>query len=114
MYVWARSERMLFPAQFHVDRIQNRLVDWATQQSVGSYLASVFGAQLTSTQLASGFTVVRTEQGDSFSLGILQPPARPEEPFRAGAEDRQLVASETLEIRVEQVDFLGPIWVAGE
>jgi hypothetical protein len=114
IYVWARSERMLFPAQFHVDSIQNRLVDWATQQSVGAYLASVFGAQLTTSQLASGFTVVRTEQGDSFSLGILQPPARPAEPFRAGAGDRELVASETVEVRVEQVDFLGPIWVSGE
>jgi hypothetical protein len=114
MYVWARSERMLFPAQFHVDSVQNRLVDWATQQSVGAYLTSVFGAQLAQSQLASGFTVVRTEQGDSFSLGILQPPERPAEPFRAGAEDRQLVASETVEIRVEQLDFLGPIWVSGE
>jgi hypothetical protein len=114
IYVWARSERMLFPTQFHVDSIQNRLVDWATQQSVGAYLTSAFGAQLATSQLASGFTVVRTEQGDAFSLGILQPPERPAEPLRAGAEDRQLVASETVEIRVEQVDFLGPIWVGGE
>jgi hypothetical protein len=114
IYVWARAERMLFPAQFHVDSIQNRLVDWATQQSVGAYLTGLFGAQLTTSQLASGFTVVRSEQGDAFSLGILQPPERPPEPIRAGGEDRQLIASETLEVRVEQVDFLGPIVVGGE
>jgi hypothetical protein len=111
MYVWARSQRLLFPAQFRVDSVQNRMVDWATQQSVGGYLANVFGAQITTSQLASGFTVVRTEAGDSFSLGILQPPARPPEPFRSGGEGRELVATETVEIRVEQVDFLGPISV---
>src|SRR4051812_22824762 len=60
IYVWARAERMLFPPQFHVDSIQNRLVDWATQQSVGAYLTGLFGSQLTTSQLASGFTVVRS------------------------------------------------------
>src|SRR4029079_14565890 len=101
IYVWARSERMLFPAQFHVDSIQNRLLDWATQQSVGAYLTGLFGSQLTTSQLASGFTVVRSEQGDAFALGILLPPQRPPEPIGAGGDDRQLIASETLEVRVE-------------
>ncbi|MEY2930525.1 MAG: hypothetical protein RL033_1274 [Pseudomonadota bacterium] len=113
IYVWARSASLLFPVQFRVDSIQNRLVDWATQQSVGAYLANVFGAQVTTSQLASGFTVVRSEEGDAFSLGILQPPARPPQPFRAGGDDRQLVETATVEVRVEQVDFLGPIQVEG-
>jgi hypothetical protein len=112
-YVWARAERLLFAPQFRVDSIQNRLVDWASQQSAAGYLANLFGSQITSNQLASGFTVVRTSEGDSFSLGILQPPQRPAQALHSGGEDRRLVESATTEIRVEQLDFLGPIWIDG-
>ena len=113
-YVCARAERLLFAPQFRVDSIQNRLVDWASQQSAAGYLANLFGSQITSNQLASGFTVVRSSEGDSFSLGILQPPQRPAQALRAGGEDRRLVESATAEIRVEQLDFLGPIWIESD
>lgn len=110
-YVWARTERLLFPPEFRVGSIENRLVDWAQNQSPVGYLANTFGAQITSSQLLSGFTVVRTEDGDAFALGILLPPERPRQPFRSGGEGRALVDADTAEVRVEQVDFLGPIVV---
>ena len=114
MYVWARTERLLFPPQFRVGSIENRMVNWAQNQTPMGYLTNTFGAQITSSQLSSGFTVVRTDAGDAFSLGILQPPERPRQAFATGAEGRLLVASETAEVRVEQVDFIGPIVVEAD
>jgi hypothetical protein len=111
MYVWARTERLLFAPEFRVGSIENRLVDWAQNQSPVGYLANTFGAQITSSQLLSGFTVVRGEDGDAFALGILLPPERPRQPFGSGGEGRWLVDADTAEVRVEQIDFLGPIVV---
>jgi hypothetical protein len=111
MYVWARAQRMLFAPQFRVGSIENRLVDWAQNQSPVGYLTNTFGAQVTSNQLSSGFTVVRSEQGDAFALGILMPPERPRQPFASGGDGRVLVDADTTEVRVEQVEFLGPIVV---
>jgi hypothetical protein len=109
MYVWARTERLLFPPEFRVGSIENRLVDWAQNQSPVGYLTNTFGAQVASSQLLGGFTVVRSEDGDAFALGILMPPERPRQPFASGGEGRALVDADTSEVRVEQVDFLGPI-----
>lgn len=109
IYVWARTERLLFAPEFRVGGIENRLVNWAHEQGPVAYVTRIFGSQIASSQLASGFTVVRTEAGDSFSLGILQPPERPREAFAAGGEGRELVATETVEVRPEQVDFIGPV-----
>ncbi len=111
MYVWARAQRLLFAPEFRVGSIENPLVDWAQKQSPVGYLTNTFGAQVASSQLLSGFTVVRTEAGDAFSLGILLPPERPRQPFGAGGDGRLLVDADTAEIRAEQVDFLGPIVV---
>jgi hypothetical protein len=111
MYVWARTERLLFAPEFRVGSIENRLVDWAQNQSPVGYLANTFGAQITSSQLLSGFTVVRSDEGDAFALGILLPPERPRQPFGSGGEGRWLVDADTSEVRVEQIDFLGPIVV---
>jgi hypothetical protein len=111
MYIWARAERLLFAPEFRVGSIENRLVDWAQNQSPVGYLANTFGAQVTSSQLLGGFTVVRTEDGDAFALGILMPPERPRQPFAAGGAGRLLVDADTSEVRVEQVDFIGPIVV---
>jgi hypothetical protein len=110
MYVWARFNRVAAPAQFQLGSSENPLVDWAAQSPVG-YLANVFGGQIMSGQLASGFTVVRTEDGDDFTLGILQPPARPQHPFKASDEQRYVFANETSEIHAEQLDFIGPLQI---
>jgi hypothetical protein len=111
MYVWARTERLLFSPEFRVGSIENRLVDWAQNQSPVGYLTNTFGTQVASSQLLGGFTVVRTDDGDAFALGILMPPERPQQPFGSGGEGRRLVDADTSEVRVEQVDFLGPIVV---
>lgn len=111
VYVWALTNRIVAGPTFRILSVENRVVDWAARTPVG-YLANTFGGQIVSGQLASGFTVVRTDSGDEFSLGYLRPPARPRRPFSVSG-DRFVQANETTEIRPEQVDFLGPFEVDG-
>ncbi|MCA9629910.1 MAG: hypothetical protein KC766_19700 [Myxococcales bacterium] len=111
VYVWARTNRIVYGPNFQVGAIENKFVDIANKTPVG-YLASTFGSQVVQSQLSSGFTVVHTDEGDDFALGILQPPARPKKPFDTTEGDRYVFANETTEIRNNQVDFLGPFEVA--
>ncbi|HVU00502.1 MAG TPA: hypothetical protein VHE30_02080 [Polyangiaceae bacterium] len=110
-YVFARTNRVVYGPVFQIGSIENKLADWASRSPAG-YLASVFGSQIVESRLASGFTVVRTDQGDDFSLGILTPPARPPHPFGLEDDDRISLANETTEVRSGQVDFVGPLEVA--
>jgi hypothetical protein len=110
MYVWAKTRRILQGPDFKVGSIENKLADWAARSPVG-YMANLFGSQIVSSQLASGFTVVHSDEGDEFALGILQPPARPKKPFDTSDGDRYVFANETTEVRNGQVDFLGPLEV---
>ncbi len=111
VYVWARSAGILRGPEFKVGSVENKVVDWATRTPVG-YLANTFGSQIMSSQLLSGFTVIRTEEGDEFSLGILQPPQRPPRPFGTSGARRLTFANEVTEIHQGEVDFLGPFQVS--
>jgi hypothetical protein len=107
MYVWGRTARIVRGPEFKVSSVEYKVVDWATKTPAG-YIANAFGTQIMSSQLGGGFTVVRTEQGDEFSLGILQPPQRPPKPFGASGVRRVAFANEVTEIHGGEVDFLGP------
>lgn len=113
MYVWGKTARLVSGPDFQVSSVENKMVDWATRTPVG-YMAQTFGGQIVSNHLASGFTVVRTDEGDEFSLGYLAPPQRPAKPFDLDEGDRLIYANETTEVRAEQVDFLGPFEVADD
>jgi hypothetical protein len=110
VYVWARYNRVVSGPLFSIGSIENPLADWAARSPAG-YLAQVFGGQIVQSRLANGFTVIRTDDGDDFSLGILEPPQRPFHPFKLGGSDRISLASETTDVRPNQVDFLGPFEV---
>lgn len=111
IYVWAKTNRVVRAPEFSIGSVENKLVDWATKTPAG-YLANTFGGQIVQGQLTTGFTVVRTDQGDDFSLGILVPPQRPAHPFAIDDDEHYVFANETTEIRSGQVDFLGPLEVA--
>jgi hypothetical protein len=111
VYVWARVNRVLYGPTFAIGSVENPLADWAARSPAG-YLASTFGGQIVESKLASGFTVIRSSEGDDFSLGILMPPAKPPHPFGLGSDDRVMLANETTDVRPGQVDFLGPLEVA--
>ncbi len=98
------------PPQFQLGAVENKLVNWATRTPVG-YLATAFGSQILTSELAAGFTAIRTDNGDEFTLGRLEPPARPRKPFGLSGDDRVLCASETIELHNGQVDVAGPFSV---
>ena len=110
-YIWARTNRIVQGPDFKVGYVENRVGNWAAKTPVG-YLANTFGGQIVSSHLASGFTVVRTEDGDEFSLGHLTPPERPKKPFDTSDSERYVFMNETTEVQVNQVDILGPFEVA--
>jgi hypothetical protein len=106
-YVWGVPTGNSPTPQFQLGAVENALVNWAAQGPAG-YLASTFGTQILSAKLADGFTVIRSDSGDEFALGHYVPPQRPPKPFALEGEDRVLLASETTEVRMGQVDIAGP------
>lgn len=110
VYIFARPARTVLGPTFQVTSVENRLVNWAAQGPAG-YLMNSFGGQIVSGELANGFTVVHTDEGDSFALGQLTPPARPAQPFNT-SEGRYAIVNETSEVHADQLDFLGPLTVA--
>ena len=113
VYVWAKNPRTIHGPDFQVGSVENKVVDWASKSPVG-YMMNTFGSQIVQSHLASGFTVVHTDDGDEFTLGILQPPARPKRPYDTSEGDRFVFANETTEVRNNQIDFLGPFEVADD
>jgi hypothetical protein len=108
-YVWGRPARIVYGPDFRMGAIENTVVDWAAQGPAG-YMVSMFGSQIVQGQLSSGFTVVHTDSGDQFAMGLLSPPARPQTYFNGG-NGRTVLDRDTTEIRVDQMDLLGPFEV---
>jgi len=112
VYVFARLSRVVAGPSFALGSVENPLVDLAARGPLGPVTTGLAG-EVVRSQLASGFTVVRTDQGDEFSLGILVPPARPVRPFVVDGERVSLV-NETVELRPGGIDFVGPLRVEDE
>jgi hypothetical protein len=110
VYIYARPARTVLGPTFQVTSVENRLVNWAAQ-GPGGYLVNSFGGQIVSGELASGFTVVHADDGDAFTLGILNPPARPAQPFNT-SKGRYAIVNETSEVHADQLDIAGPLTVA--
>ena len=111
IYVWAKNPLVKYGPEFQVGSVENKLVNWGMKTPAG-WMVDQFGSQIVSSQLAAGFTVLHGDDGDKFTLGILQPPAKPKQPFDTEEGDRYVFANETAEIRANQVDFVGPFEVA--
>jgi hypothetical protein len=111
IYVWAKNPLVKYGPEFQIGSVENKVVNWGLKTPAG-WMVDQFGSQIVSSQLASGFTVLHGDSGDDFTLGILQPPAKPKHPFDTGDGDRFVFANETAEVRANQVDFIGPFEVA--
>jgi hypothetical protein len=109
-YVWGRYNRVLSPPDLRLLGVENPVVSLATQTPLGD-LATVLGRGVVESELSKGFTVVRLEDGDDFTLGILMPPERPKRAFRGGS-DRAVLASDVTEVHAASRDYLGPFEVA--
>lgn len=111
LYVWGvPTGNNLVPPQFQLGGVENRVVNWAAQ-GPGGYLAANFGGQILSSRLGEGFTAIRGESGDEFTLGRLTPPQRPPKPYALSGADRLSLANEFAEVRIGQIDLAGPFEV---
>jgi hypothetical protein len=111
VYVWATQPQIVRQPEFKIGSVENKVVHWGMKTPAG-WMVDQFGTQIVQSQLASGFTVIHDDKGDDFTLGILQPPAKPKHPFDTSKGERFVFANETTEVRNGQVDFLGPFEVA--
>jgi hypothetical protein len=109
-YVWGRFSRVMSAPDLRLLGVENQVVSLATQTPLGN-LATVLGQGVVESELSKGFTVVRLDDGDDFTLGILTPPQRPKRLFKS-ASDRVVLAQDVTEIRSASRDYLGPFEVA--
>jgi hypothetical protein len=110
-YVFGQFNRIIAGPTFNVAYIENPVVDVAANlPGIGS-VANLFGNQVIAGELTRGFTVVNSDKGNDFALGILTPPQMPTHPFDTTTSDRYTFANETVEIHQNERDYLGPFEV---
>ncbi|MFO0587462.1 MAG: hypothetical protein U0441_07980 [Polyangiaceae bacterium] len=111
VYVFGQFNRIINGPTFVVNYIENPVVDIAANfPGVGS-VANLFGNQIVAGELTRGFTVVNSDKGNDFALGILPPPQVPTHPFDTSASERYTFANETVEVHQNERDYLGPFEV---
>lgn len=109
LYVWGTFTREVTPPDLRILGVENAAVNMAMQTPVGS-LGLALGQGIIGGELARGFTVVRTDGGDSFALGRVEPPNVPKQQFTSGS-DRVVLGSDLSEIHASSRDYLGPFTV---
>ncbi|HVH40730.1 MAG TPA: hypothetical protein VM925_00250 [Labilithrix sp.] len=109
-YVWGKFNRFVAQPDLRILGVENPVVNLATQTPFGN-VATVIGTGIVTGEIGRGFTVVRQESGDDFTLGHLDPPAKPARQFKPG-EGRVLLASDLTTVYAQSREFLGPFEVA--
>jgi hypothetical protein len=109
MYVWGKFSRMLAAPDLRILGVENPIVNLATQTPVGS-LGTAIGQGIVTNELGRGFTVVRSSDGDDFSLGLLAPPQKPTRQFQAG-DDHVVLGTDYTEVQPQAREYLGPFEV---
>ncbi|WP_394820886.1 hypothetical protein [Pendulispora albinea] len=110
MYVWGRFTRAMRQPDLRLLGVENQVINLATQTPLGD-LATVLGRGVLESEISKGFTVVRLEDGDDFTLGILNPPERPKRYFK-GIGDNVVLESNVTELATASRDYLGPFEIA--
>lgn len=108
-YVWGKFSRFTQQPNMQILGVENPIVNLATLTPAGN-VASVIGNGLVQSEIGKGFTVVRQDDGDDFTLGHLDPPSKPKRQFKPG-KDRFLLASDLTAIQSASREFLGPLSV---
>ncbi len=110
MYVWGRFSRLMAAPDLRLLGVESSMVSLATQTPLGN-VATVIGQGILTSEIGRGFTVVRQDDGDDFTLGILNPPEKPKRQFASGS-DRTMLATDVTEVHAASRDYLGPFEVA--
>lgn len=103
VYVWGIPHRTPQPPNLRILSMENRLATMASSFGIGNSV----GEQLVRGELYRGFTVLHTDRGNLFALGIIRPPHRPFTPFSVKG-GHYVFANETVTVAMGQRDFLGP------
>ena len=113
LYVWGKFNRIMGQPNFQLGAVENKLLDVATVLTPLGSGANLLGNQIVAQFLARGFTVVdNSDSGRLFSLGILQPPAKPFQPIDVSSDNAYTFANEQIDVYANQRDYLGPFEVA--
>jgi hypothetical protein len=108
-YVWGRFSRFISPPDLRIVGVENPVVNLATRTPAGD-VATVIANGLVASEIGRGFTVVRQDDGDDFTLGHLEPPQKPARQFKSG-EDHVVLASDLTQVQAQSRDYLGPFRV---
>jgi len=112
MYVWGQFSRFVSPPDLRIVGVENPVVNLATRTPAGD-VATALGNGLVASEIGRGFTVVRQDDGDDFTLGHLEPPQKPARQFKSGA-DRVVLASDLTQVPSQSRDYLGPFEVTNK
>lgn len=107
IYVWFDVVDTPAP-QFRIVHVEQAVTNVALRLYPMEWFAGQLAQSFVTTQLTKGFTVIREDDQDDFSLGRLSVGQRPVHPWEVEGDDRFTFANETTEIRGLQQDFLGP------
>ena len=111
-YVWGKFSRFVSPPDLRIVGVENPIVNLATRTPAGD-VATALGNGLVASEIGRGFTVVRQDDGDDFTLGHLEPPQKPPRQFKSGA-GRVVLASDLTQVSTQSRDYLGPFEVANK
>jgi len=114
-WVWGQLSRTVNGPDFRMTSSENPLVDLATVVTPAGPAANLVGSQVVTGFIARGFTVVETDAGKEFSLGILPPGKHPFKPVQVDEDDEAYTfANETADIYSGERDWLGPYEIADD
>ena len=112
-YLWAKVNRVVDGPHFQAGYMENPIMDAMGNLPPFGNIANFLGNQAVSGVMTQGFTVIHNDsRGDDFTIGIINPPQRPQHPFQINSDDRLTFANETTDVQANQRDFLGPFEVA--
>jgi hypothetical protein len=115
VWAWGKLHKVAAGPDFKILSVENKIADIAAVMTPAGPAANTVGGQVVTGFLQRGFTVIETDSGKEFSLGILPPGKHPVRPIEIDAGDETLTfANETTDVAVGQRDFLGPFEVADE
>lgn len=108
-YVWGKFSRFVTAPDMRVLGVENPVVSLATRTPAGD-VATLIGNGIVASEIGRGFTVVRQDDGDDFTLGHLEPPEKPKRQFKSG-DSHVVLGSDLTQVNGQARDFLGPFEV---
>lgn len=111
IYVWFDAVTPLPEPQLRIIYVEQPATNVALKLYPVEWFATSLARAFVSAELARGFTVIREDNSEDFSLGRLAVGQRPVHPWQVEGDDRYTYVNETAEVHGFQQEFLGPFEV---